>query len=111
MSRLCADRNGSEEYVDMAYLPKKYDPSPAIIMISSEMPEAMGMSDRIIVLSNHKYSGQLLRAEFTQEAIAQMRSRNYPASVEGLGTDLLLVAVTYDKDDKTKPHHCRIESF
>ena len=45
----------------------------AIIMISSEMPEAMGMSDRIIVLSNHKYSGELKREEFTQEAIVQMQ--------------------------------------
>ena len=86
MSRLCADRNGSEEYVDMAYLPKKYDPSPAMII-------------------------ELKAGSTPEEAIAQMRSRNYPASVEGLGTDLLLVAVTYDKDDKAKPHHCRIESF
>ena len=31
----------------------------AIIMISSELPEAMGMSDRILVLSNHKMSGEL----------------------------------------------------
>lgn len=45
----------------------------AIIMISSEMPEAMGMSDRIIVLSNHKYSGELNRADFSQEAIVQMQ--------------------------------------
>ncbi len=45
----------------------------AIIMISSEMPEAMGMSDRIVVLSNHKYSGELSREEFSQEAIVQMQ--------------------------------------
>lgn len=43
----------------------------AVIMISSEMPEAMGMSDRIIVLSNHKYSGELNRPDFNQEAIVQ----------------------------------------
>ncbi len=45
----------------------------AIIMVSSEMPEAMGMSDRIIVLSNHKFSGELDRSEFSEEAIAQMQ--------------------------------------
>lgn len=45
----------------------------AIIMISSEMPEAMGMSDRIIVLSNHKCSGELKREEFSQETIVQMQ--------------------------------------
>ncbi len=47
----------------------------AIIMVSSEMPEAMGMSDRIIILSNHKCSGELNREEFNQEAIAQMQFR------------------------------------
>ena len=44
----------------------------AIIMISSEMPEAMGMSDRIIVLSNHQMGGELRREEFSQKAIMAM---------------------------------------
>lgn len=47
----------------------------AILMVSSEMPEAMGMSDRMIVLSNHKCSGELKRYEFSQETIAQMLFR------------------------------------
>ncbi|MEA4932016.1 MAG: sugar ABC transporter ATP-binding protein [Lawsonibacter sp.] len=47
----------------------------AIIMVSSEMPEAMGMSDRIVVLSDHKFSGELKRGEFSQEAIAQLQFR------------------------------------
>jgi inositol transport system ATP-binding protein len=42
-------------------------------MVSSEMPEALGMSDRIIVLSNHKFSGEINRSEFSQEAIVQMQ--------------------------------------
>ena len=41
-------------------------------MISSEMPEAMGMSDRIIVLSNHQMGGELRREEFSQKAIMAM---------------------------------------
>ncbi len=44
----------------------------AIIMISSEMPEAMGMSDRIIVLSNHRISGEISKEEFSQDAIMTM---------------------------------------
>ena len=36
------------------------------------MPEAMGMSDRIIVLSNHKMSGELSREEFSQKSIMKM---------------------------------------
>lgn len=45
----------------------------AIIMVSSEMPEAMGMCDRIVVLSNHKISGEIERGEFSQESIVQMQ--------------------------------------
>ena len=44
----------------------------AIIMISSEMPEAMGMSDRILVLSNHKMSGELSRNEFNQKSLMKL---------------------------------------
>lgn len=44
----------------------------AIIMISSEMPEAMGMSDRILVLSNHRVSGELKKNEFSQDSIMTM---------------------------------------
>lgn len=45
----------------------------SVIMVSSEMPEAMGISDRIIVLSNHKFSGEISRSEFSQETIVQMQ--------------------------------------
>ena len=40
-----------------------------IIMISSEMPEIMGMSDRVIVLHNGSISGEFQRTEFDQEKI------------------------------------------
>ena len=40
-----------------------------IIMISSEMPEILGMSDRIIVMSNGKITGEFGRAEADQEKI------------------------------------------
>lgn len=41
----------------------------AIIMISSEMEELMGMSDRIIVLSEGNMTGSLEKSEFSQETI------------------------------------------
>ncbi len=41
----------------------------SIIMISSEMPEVMGMSDRIIVLHEGNMMGCLDRSEFDQETI------------------------------------------
>ncbi|MCD8349957.1 MAG: sugar ABC transporter ATP-binding protein [Planctomycetaceae bacterium] len=41
----------------------------AIIMISSELPEILGMSDRIIVMHEGKMRGILPRGEATQESI------------------------------------------
>ncbi len=41
----------------------------AIIMVSSELPEVLGMSDRILVVHEGKISGELARAEATQEKI------------------------------------------
>jgi len=44
----------------------------SIIMVSSEMPEILSMSDRIIVMHEGAYSGELLRDEATQEKILQL---------------------------------------
>jgi inositol transport system ATP-binding protein len=44
----------------------------AIIMISSELPEVLGMSDRVMVMHTGDKTGELSRAEATQEKILQM---------------------------------------
>lgn len=41
----------------------------AVIMISSELPEILGISDRIIVLHEGKLTGELLRSEASQEKV------------------------------------------
>ena len=41
----------------------------AVIMISSEMPEVLGMSDRIMILHEGRKKGELGRDEATQEKI------------------------------------------
>jgi len=41
----------------------------AIIMISSEMPEVLGMSDRIIVIAGGKLCGEFTREDFDQEKV------------------------------------------
>lgn len=45
-----------------------------VLMISSEMGEIMGMSDRIIVLSEGRITGSLNKDEFDQEVIMSMAS-------------------------------------
>ena len=46
----------------------------AIIMISSEMPELLGMSDRILVMHEGEMMGELSREEATQEKILELAS-------------------------------------
>ena len=46
----------------------------AIIMISSEIPELMGICDRIAVMCEGNYSGEVQREEFSQERIMTLAS-------------------------------------
>ncbi|MFA7370736.1 MAG: sugar ABC transporter ATP-binding protein [Sphaerochaetaceae bacterium] len=48
----------------------------AIIMISSELPEVIGMSDRLVVLSGGKKVGELNREEATPEAVMSLAVSN-----------------------------------
>ena len=43
----------------------------AIIMISSELPEVINISDRVIVMRESRISGMLERSQLSQEAIMQ----------------------------------------
>lgn len=44
----------------------------AIIMISSELPEILGMSDRVVVMNAGRVTGELARSEATQENIMRL---------------------------------------
>ncbi len=44
----------------------------AVIMISSELPEVLGMSDRILVMHEGRVAGELTREEATQEKIMHL---------------------------------------
>lgn len=46
----------------------------AVIMISSEIPELMGVCDRIMVMCEGNFSGEVTRDEFSQERIMTLAS-------------------------------------
>ena len=46
-----------------------------IIMISSEMPELIGMSDRIIVMCNGEITGEASKDDATQENIMALATK------------------------------------
>jgi inositol transport system ATP-binding protein len=43
----------------------------AILMVSSELPEILGMSDRVLVMHEGRIKGEFSRAEATQVKIMQ----------------------------------------
>ena len=45
------------------------DKGTSIIMISSELPEIIGMSDRVLVMNRGEIAGELSREEATEERI------------------------------------------
>ncbi|TDV63438.1 sugar ABC transporter ATP-binding protein [Pseudomonas sp. LP_7_YM] len=48
----------------------------AVIMISSELPEVLGMSDRVLVMHEGEMMGTLDRADATQERVMHLASGN-----------------------------------
>lgn len=47
----------------------------SILFVSSEMPELIGVADRILVMSNGRVAGILNRDEFDQEEIMRFAAR------------------------------------
>ena len=51
----------------------------AILFVSSEMEEVLGMSDRALVMHEGRLSGELSRTELSEEAIMQLATGGKPA--------------------------------
>lgn len=62
-----------EIYKIMVELAKK---GVAIIMISSELPELLGMADRIVIISGGKVQGEMPASECSQESIMALATQN-----------------------------------
>ncbi len=43
-----------------------------VILISSELPEVIGLSDRIIVMKSLRISGEVMREEATEDRLLQL---------------------------------------
>lgn len=53
-----------------------------ILMISSELPEVLGMSDRILVMSAGRITGELSAEEASQEKVMELATKQKEAAVE-----------------------------
>ena len=59
----------------------------AILMISSELPEILGMSDRILVMCDGEIAGEFSRAEVTEERVLEVATGGRQAVREAVGRD------------------------
>ena len=75
---------GGNGYADIVYIPRKYSNYPALVI-------------------------ELKWDRDAQTAIDQIKNRKYPDALSDFDDVILLVGISYDKDDKEKKHHCRIE--
>ena len=69
---ICIDVGEIQEIYNL--MCKLVEAGKSIIMISSEMPELIGMSDRIVVMSNGENAGELSKGEYNQTHLLEMAS-------------------------------------
>ena len=54
----------------------------AILFVSSEMGEVLGMSDRVLVMHEGHLAGELTRADLNEEAVMQLATGGRPTTVD-----------------------------
>ena len=64
------------KYEIYAIMNRLVEEGMSIIMISSELPEILGMCDRVYVVSGGEITGELPVEEATQENIMVLATRN-----------------------------------
>ena len=83
---------GGTGYADIVYLPKRNSDYPALVIELKALDKAHPQND-------------------AEGAIAQIKNRHYPDILRNYTNEILLVGVSYDKDDPDKKHTCIIESW
>ncbi len=79
-------------YVDIVYMPKRNSDYPALVIELKALDKAHPQND-------------------AEGAIAQIKNRRYPDILQNYTNEILLVGISYDKDDPDKKHTCIIESW
>lgn len=72
------DVGSKEQIYDLLF--KLSDEGKAILLISSEIPEVLDLSDRILVMANGRITGEFGRGEVDQETILHYATMGAPAA-------------------------------
>lgn len=83
---------GGTGYADIVYLPKRNSDYPALVIELKALDKSHPHND-------------------AEGAIAQIKNRHYPDILRDYTDEILLVGISYDKDDPYKTHRCVIESW
>lgn len=80
-----------------------------------ELPAGNGIAD-IVYLPKKRSDFPILLIELkwnkdAEGAIEQIKKRDYPDILKGYGSEILLVGISYDKNDPSKKHTCKIEEW
>ena len=83
---------GGTGYADIVYLPKHNSDYPALVIELKALDRSHPQND-------------------AEGAIAQIKNRRYPDILKNYTNEILLVGISYDKNDPDKRHTCIIESL
>ena len=83
---------GGTGYADIVYLPRRNSDYPALVIELKARDKSHPERD-------------------SEGAIAQIKQKNCPAAIQDYTDEILLVGISYDKDDPEKKHTCVIESW
>ena len=75
---------GGNGYADIVFIPRKLSEYPALII-------------------------ELKWQDTPETAINQIKNKHYPEALADCDDPILLVGISYDKNDEEKKHHCVIE--
>lgn len=102
------DENSLSCAIGLAYYSARKD-----YRLIRELPAGRGFAD--VVFLPLPASGkpalviELKYDKSADTAIQQIRERRYAQALEGYSGEVLLVGISYDKDNRNKPHNCVIE--
>ena len=104
------DENSLSCAIGLAYYSARKD-----YRLIRELPTGRGFADIVFLpLPHTKHPAIIVELKYNkpvQSAIQQIKDRQYTQALEGYGGELLLVAISYDKNSTEKQHRCLIEKM
>jgi ribose transport system ATP-binding protein len=64
-------------------IPALADQGIAVLMISSELAEVVGLADRVVVMAQGRVTGELVGAEMSEESVMRLAVTSHDRRAEG----------------------------